>query len=293
MSKTILITGATDGLGLATARALVSQGHRVLVHGRSAAKLDAALQSLQGLDGGGAVEVFRADLSELQGVDALAAKLAARDGKLDVVINNAGVFRLPAGSRNSAGIDLRVFINMIAPYRLTQALLPLMPADGRVINLSSAAQAPVEPDAVIGSIDLDDGQAYAQSKLGLTMWSAWLAGRIGQGGPGIIAVNPGSFLKTKMVREAYGVSGNNIDVGVQVLVRAALDDTFSRATGRYFDNDKGGFAEPHRDALDGEKCARLVDLLDAMLARLAPSPENAGPDNTGNPVLEGEGGVTG
>lgn len=293
MSKTVLITGATDGLGLATARALVRQGHRVLVHGRSEDKLDAAHQSLQGLDGGGALEIFQADLSELHGVDALAAKLAARDGELDVVINNAGVFRLPAGRRNSAGIDLRFFVNMIAPYRLTQALLPQIPVDGRVINLSSAAQAPVEPDAVIGRVDLDDGQAYAQSKLGLTMWSAWMAKRIGRDGPGIIAVNPGSFLKTKMVREAYGVSGNTIDVGVEALVGAALDDTFRRASGRYFDNDQGRFSAPHLDALDGEKCARLVDLLDAILAQLESFPEITRPENTGKPVPESKGHVTG
>ncbi|OLF72178.1 oxidoreductase [Maricaulis sp. W15] len=276
MSKTILITGATDGLGLATARALVGQGHRVLVHGRSRAKLDAARQALLEVNSDGAVENFQADFAELEGVDALAAMLAERGGDLDVVINNAGVFRLPGETRNRAGLDLRFFVNMIAPYRLTLSLLPLLPAEGRVINLSSAAQAPVDLKAVSGQVDLDDGQAYAQSKLGLTMWSGWLAGRVGPGGPGILAVNPGSFLKTKMVSEAYGVAGHDIETGVDALIRAALDDTFRQATGQYLDNDKGGFAAPHLDALNLEKCARLVELLDAILARLETGAGDAG-----------------
>ncbi len=125
MSKTILITGATDGLGLATARELAGLGHRVLVHGRNADKLDAARQELQGIDGGGPVETFQADLSELEGVDELVTRLTNRKGRLDVVINNAGVFRLSGDTLNRAGMDLRFFVNMIAPLPVDAALAAL------------------------------------------------------------------------------------------------------------------------------------------------------------------------
>jgi len=83
----------------------------------------------------------------------------------------------------------------------------------------------------------------------------------------LIAVNPGSFLATKMVREAYGSSGRDISQGVDILLRAALSEEFASAGGRYFDNDSGRFADPHPEALDIEKGQALLDVMDGMLAR--------------------------
>ena len=146
MKKTILLTGATDGIGLETAAALVTEGHRVLVHGRNPAKLDAAMSRLGALPGDGEAESYLADLSRLDEVEKLASAVAERHAKIDVLINNAGVFRShePTGA---AGIDLRFVVNTIAPYLLTLRLLPLMATDGRVVNLSSAAQAPQSPSS--------------------------------------------------------------------------------------------------------------------------------------------------
>merc|ERR1711879_890868 len=143
---------------------------------------------------------------------------------------------------------------MGAPYRLTQQLLPLLGSQGRVVNLSSAAQAPVDIEALAGTIHLEDEfQAYAQSKLALTIWSRDLAYEVGQNGPMIVAVNPGSLLASKMVKEGFGVAGNDIRIGADILIRAALSDEFAQATGPHFDNDSGEFAAPHRDALNREK----------------------------------------
>ena len=135
-----------------------------------------------------------------------------------------------------------------------------------MVNLSSAAQAPVDLAAFERRISLGDGQAYAQSKLALTMWSRHLGTELGETGPVVVAVNPKSFLGTKMVREAYGSAGVDVGAGVDVLCRAALSTEFADATGRYFDNDTGRFASPHPDALDSDRCATVVDAIERVLA---------------------------
>ena len=144
--------------------------------------------------------------------------------------------------------------------------MPLIGAFGRVINLSSAAQSPVDPEALAGRVRLsDDFTAYAQSKLALTMWSRSLALSLNGDGPAIIAVNPGSMLGTKMVKEGFGVAGGDIRVGAEILVRAALADEFEAASGLYFDNDKDRFASPHPDALDPQISLKIVRVIEAIL----------------------------
>ncbi|PZD72477.1 hypothetical protein C1752_03741 [Acaryochloris thomasi RCC1774] len=157
--------------------------------------------------------------------------------------------------------------NEIAPYLLTQWLLPLMGISGRVINLSSAAQAPVDFDALAGRVKLSAGAAYAQSKLALTMWSRALS--LKEDSSTMIAVNPGSMLGSKMVKQAYGVAGGDIRIGGEILSRATLADEFAAASGQYFDNDLGQFASPHPDALNLQKCEKIVRVIEAVLAEMA------------------------
>jgi len=267
MPKTILVTGSTDGIGLATAEILLSQGHRILLHGRNPDKLAASQNALSALPRSGGVESYVADLSRLGAVEALAAAVTERHARLDVLINNAGVLRAPE-TLTPDGLDVRFAVNTIAPYLLTQRLLPLLGGSGRVINLSSAAQSPVQLEALAGGVRLADMAAYAQSKLALTMWSRRLAWELKAGGPVIIAVNPGSMLGSKMVKEGFGVDGGDIRIGADILIRAALDDDFASATGQYFDNDSGRFAEPHPDALDPRKSEALVQAIEALLLRV-------------------------
>ncbi len=265
MTKIILVTGSTDGIGLATAKVLIAQGHTVLLHGRNPAKLADSEKTLSALPGAGCVESYVADISRLADVEALAKTVAENHERLDVLINNAGVFRVPEAWTQD-GLDVRFAVNTIAPYLLTQRLLPLMDNTGRVINLSSAAQAPVDPDALAGQGQLAEMEAYAQSKLALTMWSRQMALAAGENGPVIVAVNPGSMLGSKMVKEGFGVAGGDIRVGADILVRAALADEFATASGLYFDNDSRRFGSPHPDGLDPAKSAEVVRVIEAVLA---------------------------
>ena len=121
MSKTILITGATDGIGLETARILVEQGHHVLLHGRNQEKLQKVEVELSAL---GTVESHVADLSDIKAVMSLAKAIAEKHQSLDVLINNAGVLQTP-DAMTADGLDVRFAVNTIAPYLLAKELLPL------------------------------------------------------------------------------------------------------------------------------------------------------------------------
>lgn len=261
MSKTILITGATDGIGLLTAKTLVAEGHNVLLHGRSAQKLAAAAEAV-----GGAPETYSADLTSMSEVQAMASDICRVHSHLDVLINNAGVLKLP-DPMTADGYDARFVVNTFAPYVLTRALLPVIPKDGRIVNLSSAAQAPVDLDALLGRKQYDDMGAYSQSKLAITIWTQELAKELGAG-PVVVAVNPGSLLASKMVKEGFGIAGNDLSIGANILRDAALDPAFATATGKYFDNDSGKFANPHAAALDDTHCKDVMTVLDTAIAKL-------------------------
>lgn len=252
MTKTILITGSTDGIGLLTAKTLAGMGHTVILHGRSADKLDAAAKEL-----GGDVATYQADLSSLEETAKLAEAIIANHDQIDVLINNAGVYKTPNPILPN-GQDVRFVVNTLAPHVLTKALLPIVPSHGRIINLSSAAQAPVDLAALAGDTHLDDMGAYAQSKRGIALWSAQMASTH-LDGPVFIAVNPGSLLASKMVKEGFGVAGHNLQIGADILCRLSLDDDFADASGRYWDNDAGGFG--HVDFGQAEDVVRAITAL--------------------------------
>jgi len=267
MVKKIMITGATDGIGLATAKMLAAAGHHLLIHGRNRDKLTQVSQLLATIPGAGIIECYVADLSQLAQVKQLAQQTKADHDKLDVLINNAGVFKVNE-SITTDGLDVRFVVNTIAPYLLTQQLLPLLDAGGRVLNLSSAAQAAVDINALLGKVALTDMQAYAQSKLAITMWTIELAKTVNENGPALIAINPGSLLASKMVQDGFGVAGSDLDIGASILSAAALEPRFLTASGQYYDNDIGDFGLPHVDGLVPEKSSELVKVLDNLLADL-------------------------
>lgn len=258
MTKTILVTGATDGIGLLTAKQLAAKGHTLLLHGRDESKLFTASTEV-----GGNNASFLADLSNLSEVERLAKAIAQDYTKVDVLINNAGVLKA-ANAQTGSGLDIRFVVNTFAPYILTQKLLPIIPKTGRIINLSSAAQAPIDPEAMSGRKALADMDAYAQSKLAITIWSQQLAATLPDG-PVVVAVNPGSLLASKMVKEGFGVEGNDLAIGSDILCRAALDDEFRFASGKYYDNDARQFADPQAAARDDEHVAMVMTTLKQVI----------------------------
>ena len=257
MIKNVLITGSTDGIGKLAAIKLAKEGNEVYLHGRSQEKLNSAIADVKRESNSQQVKGFLADFSDLNAVRKMAEEIRSELPKLDVLINNAGVYHSPKAN-NKDGLDMRFAVNYLAPYVLTNALIPLLKnaTEPRIINLSSAAQSPVSYDALKGNEAVPVTQAYAQSKLAITMWSFYLAKALPE--ISVIAVNPGSLLNTKMVQEAFGKHWASADKGADILYDLTIPEVYQGVTGKYFDNDKGTFAEAHPDAYLKPKIDKLI-----------------------------------
>lgn len=266
--KTVLITGSTDGIGLETAKLLVSLGCQVLMHGRSEEKLNTAVAAVKGCKADAKVASYLADLSNFAETMSLGKTIANDHQTIDVIINNAGVFKIPNPTTEDK-LDVRFVVNTFAPIMLTRILLDRLALYGRVVNVSSAAQAPINIQTMSGDIaPIDDFQAYAQSKLALTIWAREFAKTM-LPSQVCVAVNPGSLLASKMVKEGFGVEGNDISIGAKILMQAALSDKFAIASGQYFDNDSQKFADPHSFALDKNNSELVMACLASIIGKFS------------------------
>ena len=125
------------------------------------------------------------------------------------------------------------------------------------MNLSSAAQAPVALHALTGDRAFSNIEAYAQSKLAITIWSHDMA-RALPDRPLVQAVNPGSLLASKMVKDGFGIAGNDLSIGADILCRATLSEAFEGQSGAYYDNDAGHFGPSNPAALDPEHASHVM-----------------------------------
>lgn len=266
--KTILITGSTDGIGKLTALKFAKEGNTVYIHGRSEAKVEAVVTEIKATSNNENIKGFVADFSDLKAVKQLAEHIKSKVPSLDILINNAGVLKTPI-EKTKEGLDIRMAVNYLAAYVLTENILPILEKGNntRIVNLSSAAQSTVRDAVLTGDASVNLSEAYAQSKLALTMWSFQFAKQH----PNIttIAVNPGSLLNTKMAKEAYGQHWSPAEKGVNILYDLATSDAYKDTTGKYFDNDKGEtighFASAHPDAYDTTKIENLLELTNSIV----------------------------
>ena len=264
MSKTIMITGSTDGIGKLAATKLAQAGYQLILHGRNPQKLSVVEEEIKSSTNNQNITSYAADFSKLEEVKNMAAKIIAEQQSINVLVNNAGIFKT-ADTIAENGIDIRMVVNYLAPVTLTNALLPLLKQSDkpRVINLSSAAQASVSPSSFEKNSRLSDNGAYAQSKLAILLWSFYMSKQH----PDLItiALNPGSLLNTKMVKEAYGKFWSSADKGADIIIDLATNAAYSKSSGQYFDNDNGGFGRAHPDAYDPQSITDLISVTKQIL----------------------------
>jgi len=233
--QTILITGATDGIGKLTALQLAQQQAHVLVHGRNKDKLIRVVEKLKETSANQKIDGFRADLSSLDDVRRLADEVLAKFPALDVLINNAGVGT--ADERLSKdGYELRFAVNYLAPFVLTHLLLPALrkAAPARIVNVSSAGQAPVDFGDVMLDQNFEPVRAYGQSKLALIMFTFDLAEQLKADEITVTTLHPGTYLNTNMVRRAGVRPLGEPQSGADAVAFLAVSPEMEGTTGKYF-----------------------------------------------------------
>ncbi len=237
---TILVTGSTDGIGRATAHALAEQGYQVLVHGRNEAKGRRVVREIQDATGSDRLDLFIADLADQQKVRNLAASVSDRYDRLDVLINNAGVFQ-PRRELAPGGVEMTFAVNFLAEFLLTHELLPLLneSAPARIVNVASIAHRSVHRvrwENLPQEREYDPYTVYAVSKLGVVAFTMRLAPMLAETGVTVNCLHPG-VIDTKLLR-AYsggGVDGAPPEEGAQVEVYVATSPDTAGVNGKYFE----------------------------------------------------------
>ena len=268
--KTILITGATDGLGKQVALDLAAGGATVLMHGRSRQKGEATLQEIRKATGNQNLIYYDADLSSLDAVRRLSDEIQADQRRLDMLINNAGIGAGSRGDRREKSADsyeLRFAVNYLAPFLLTLRLLPLLrqSAPARIINVASVGQQRIDFDNVMLEDVYDGLRAYRQSKLAQVMFTFDLAEELRDSGITVNSLHPASLMNTKMVLETdyFGRPMTTIEEGAQAVEYLATSSELDGVTGEFFDGMQRARANPQ--AYDKEARRRLWRLSEHLV----------------------------
>ena len=234
-TRTILVTGSTDGIGKQTAMELARLGARVILHGRKADRLEGTQRDFAeaGLETAG---TLMGDFADLASVRDMAREAIERFPDLNVLINNAGLYmkrRLVTGD----GFEMTWQVNHLAPVLLTMELLPLLRKNvpARIVNVSSVAH-------TRGHIDLEDPSgersfeaygAYAQSKLANVLFTYELAEQLVDASVTVNCLHPG-VIGTKLLMEGFGIDGASLDEGARTSVHLAMSDDLNGVSGKYF-----------------------------------------------------------
>jgi len=265
--ETILVTGATDGLGKRVASALAGRGATVLLYGRSRERLETTFEQIREQTGNEKLRCYLANLSSLGAVRDLAGHILSDKERLDVLVNNAGVIS-PEREESEDGHELTFAVNYLSHFLLTSLLLPLLraSASARIVNVASAGQSPIDLDDPMFERGYDAMGAYTRSKLAQVMFTFELAGRLHGTGVTANALHPASLMDTKMVRGTFGYTMSTVEEGAEAVVRLAASPELEGATGRYSDGTRE--ARANRQAYDAEARRRLWVLSEELCGRL-------------------------
>ena len=269
--RTVLVTGGTGGIGLATATGLASLGARVGIVGRTAERGAGAASAIRRSVPSAEVDVFSADLSEQAQVRRVAGEVRAAYPRLHVLVNNVGGYWAHRHV-TADGLEHTFALNHLAPFLLTHELRDLLEASApsRIVTVSSGAQA-------MGRIDLDDLQgerayngqrAYNQSKLANVLFTYELARRLEGTGVTATTLHPGVVRTAFGAEDSGGVMRLMIPVarrfmkspeqGAATSVYLASSPEVEGVTGTYFANRR-----PKRSArasYDNELARRLWEV---------------------------------
>ncbi len=262
---TVLITGASDGLGRGVAERLAGEGATLHLHGRDAEKLARTAGEIAAATGNERIATHVADFASLAQVRALADEVEAGAERLDVLVNNAGIGsgkpELPSRQESADGYELRFAVNYLAGFLLTLRLLDLLrrSAPARVVNVASRGQQPIDFDDPMIERGYFGKRAYSQSKLAQISFGFELAERLGPASGVVVnSLHPSTFMPTKMVIEEWGETVDSLDQGIDAVARLATAAELEGVSGRFFDRQAETRAA--EQAYDPEARRRLWEL---------------------------------
>ena len=235
--KTILITGSTDGIGRETAKELAEKGQRIIIHGRSQSKAQKVKEELNSINPEVDHKIAVADLESQQQVLDLSNLLREEENKIDVLINNAGIYQNSLEFSQDQ-IEKTTAVNYHSHFILTLLLMPLLEnsAEPRIINLSSMVHSKdLDPEKIWDPTNFSGSQAYSDSKLAVILFTFKLDKILDN-----VAVNclhPG-VINTKLLRQGWGGGGSSVEKGAETPVYLALADEVKEESGSYFVNKK-------------------------------------------------------
>jgi len=235
--KTVLITGATDGIGEQTALELARRGHRILLHGRNEEKGKNVLEAIKKESGNGDNDLYLSDFADLAAVQEMAGQIKENESSLDVLVNNAANY-YKERRLTTDGLEMTFTVNHLAPFVLSLNLLPLLKASApaRIINVASGAHKnihEVDFDNLQGEKTYEGYHAYSLSKLGNVLFTRELARRLEGSGVTVNSLNPG-VVDTKLLHKSFGGGGKSVEEGAQTPVYLANSPDVSDVTGKNF-----------------------------------------------------------
>lgn len=235
LGKTVLVTGSTDGIGRQTALQLADLGARVIVHGRSAPRVQELVATIRQRDA--PAEGFVADLASLPQVRRLAEEVLEAAPHLHVLINNAGVY-LRHRRLTKDGYESTLAVNHLAPFLLTNLLLPRLKqsAPSRLITVASTAHRSgyLDWDNLNGEQAYDGYSAYACSKLCNILFTYELAERLRDTEVTANCLHPG-VVGTKLLEAGFpGLGGMTVLEGARTSVHLASSAKLAEISGAYF-----------------------------------------------------------
>ena len=258
--NTALVTGSTDGVGRLVARKLGQAGARVLVHGRDAERGSRVVAEIEA--SGGAATFLAADLSSLEEVRRLAGAVQATVGRLEILINNAGIGTAGPRQTNAEGFELRFTVNYLAGFLLTLLLLPLIKnsAPARIVNVSSAGQQLIDFDDVMLTRGYSGARAYCQSKRAQIMFTIGLAAELEGTGVTVTCLHPATYMDTSMVRQAGVRPLSTVEEGARAILNLATSPTVAGQTGLYFNGLREAKAQAQAYDTDARRRLQALSL---------------------------------
>jgi len=262
--KTVLVTGATDGVGRYVAGKLAAAGASVLIHGRDSERANALVDRVR-REGRGEAVFYPADLSSLAYTRRLAEKVLAEHRRLDLFISNAGIGSQSLGPerRTSAdGHELRFAVNYLSGFLLAHLLLPLLKASApsRIVNVASLGQQPLDFDDVMLTRGYSGTRAYAQSKLAQIMFTIDLAAELAGSGVTVNSLHPATYMDTTMVRAGGITPVSTVAQGGEAILHLAAGDDVAGKSGLFFNGMSEAKANPQAYDADARRRLRRLSL---------------------------------